>query len=310
MNSTVFLGQTYVTMGHYRRAADSLRRTIDALPGDILYQRLGASAVPAVISRAWLVWSLAELGEFAEGIAPGEEAIQIAEAAGHPFSLIAPRYGFGLLHLRKGDLDKAIPVLEHGLEVCNAWSLQTMAFHGVASFLGAAYVLAGRVADALPLLERVVKQTAAMDIIFDHVLSVIPLGEGYLRVGRFDDALHQARHAVEVCRQHHERGHEAWALRLLGEIHAHLDPPVVELAEEYYRQALQLANELEMRPLQAHCHCGLGIVYLKIGQQAQARSELSAAIELYRAMGMTFWLPQAEAVLAEAEGRSCGPTAD
>ena len=34
---------------------------------------------------------------------------------------------------------------------------------------------------------------------------------------------------------------------------------------------------------------------------ANARAELSAAIELYHAMDMTFWLPQAEAALAEVQ---------
>ena len=54
-----------------------------------------------------------------------------------------------------------------------------------------------------------------------------------------------------------------------------------------------------MRPLQAHCHRGLGTLYATIGQQEQARAELSAAIVLYRAMDMTFWLPQTEATLAQ-----------
>ena len=58
-----------------------------------------------------------------------------------------------------------------------------------------------------------------------------------------------------------------------------------------------------MRPLQAHCHYGLGTLYAKHGQREQARAELSAAIELYRAMDMTFWLPQAGATLAQVEGR-------
>jgi uncharacterized protein HemY len=58
-----------------------------------------------------------------------------------------------------------------------------------------------------------------------------------------------------------------------------------------------------MRPLQAHCHLGLGTLYAKTGQWEQARAELSTAIALYRAMGMTFWLPQAEAALAQVEGR-------
>jgi hypothetical protein len=56
-----------------------------------------------------------------------------------------------------------------------------------------------------------------------------------------------------------------------------------------------------MRPLQAHCHLGLGTVYAKTGQREQAHAELSIAIELHKAMDMTFWLPQAEAALVQVE---------
>jgi uncharacterized protein HemY len=74
-------------------------------------------------------------------------------------------------------------------------------------------------------------------------------------------------------------------------------------AEAHYQQALTLAEALGMRPLQAHCHRSLGTLYLKTEQCEQARAELSTAIHLYRAMEMTFWLPQAEAALAQVEGR-------
>jgi hypothetical protein len=58
-----------------------------------------------------------------------------------------------------------------------------------------------------------------------------------------------------------------------------------------------------MRPLVAHCYRSLGTLYVTTGQREQARAELSTAIALYRAMEMTFWLPQAEAALAQVEGR-------
>ena len=90
--------------------------------------------------------------------------------------------------------------------------------------------------------------------------------------------------------------------RLLGDLHAHRDPPAVEQAEASYQQALALAEELGMRTLQAHCHCGLGTLYTQLGRPEQARTELSVAIELYRAMEMTFWLPRAETALAQVEG--------
>jgi len=69
-------------------------------------------------------------------------------------------------------------------------------------------------------------------------------------------------------------------------------------AEAHYQQALALAEEIGMRPLQAHCHRGLGMLHGALGQQEEARRELSTAIEMYRTMDMTFWLPQAEAALA------------
>ncbi len=83
----------------------------------------------------------------------------------------------------------------------------------------------------------------------------------------------------------------------------HRDPPESELATAHYQQALALAEEPGMRPLQAHCHRGLGTLYLKTGQQEQAHTELSTAIALYRTMDMTFWLPETEAALAQVESQ-------
>ena len=101
------------------------------------------------------------------------------------------------------------------------------------------------------------------------------------------------------AREYQERGYQANALRLLGDITARRESPESALAEVHYQQALALAEELGMRPLQAHCHRGLGVLYSKTGQMEQARTELSAAIALYRAMDMSFWLPQAETALAQ-----------
>jgi tetratricopeptide (TPR) repeat protein len=170
--------------------------------------------------------------------------------------------------------------------------------------LGYAYALSGRLAEALPLLEQAVEQSAATKHMYLYPLCVAHLGEAYLLAGRIADADQQARHALERSRDLKQRGHEAYALRLLGEIAAQRQPPDTESAVAAYRQALALADELGMRPLQAHCHRDLGTLYARRGQQAQARTALSAAVALYRAMGMTFWLPQTEALLAQlGEGR-------
>jgi len=117
-------------------------------------------------------------------------------------------------------------------------------------------------------------------------------------MGHGEEALQHARQALDLALQQKDRGDEALALHQLGVVHAHADLPDVAQAEAYYQQAQTLADELGMRPLQAHCHRGLGMLYTKTGQQEQARAELSTAMEMYRTMEMTFWLPQVEVVLA------------
>jgi tetratricopeptide (TPR) repeat protein len=109
--------------------------------------------------------------------------------------------------------------------------------------------------------------------------------------------------AFERSQELKQRGHEAYALRLLGDVAMHRDPPEIEQTKTYYRQALALADELGMRPLLAHCHRGLGTLYATIDRREQARTALSTAIEMYTSMDMTFWLPQTKAVLAQVEGR-------
>jgi class 3 adenylate cyclase/tetratricopeptide (TPR) repeat protein len=290
------LGRIYFRLGDYPRAMTCLRWNVAALDGDQLRERFGESFGSAsersFQSRTWLAKCLAELGAFGDGIALVEEVMRVAEGNDNPFTRVAAYRDLGYVYLRNGDLNKAIPMLERGLSVCRVTSILGL-FPIMASLLGAAYGMAGRVAEALPLLEQAVAQA----------LMVAWLGEAYLLAGRLEEAHTCAMEALEFASTHKERGWQAYALRLLGEIHVHLNPPAIESAEAYYRQALSLANELDMRPLQAHCHRGLGTLYLKMGQQVQAGAELSAAIELYRAMEMTFWLPPTEAALAEVGGR-------
>ena len=296
-----FLGLVYFLQGDYRQAMDACRRAMAALEGEQRYERFGQPVLPAVRSRTYLSLCLAEVGAFAEGIAVGEAGLRIAEAVKHPVSLVTAYRSVGLLYLRQGDLHQALPLLERAAGLCEDADLP-FHFSLLAPALGAAYVLCGRVDEAVRLLERALEQTTSSGRMGGQTSLLFTLGEAHLRAGRLEEASTLAARALEHARTYQERGHEAYALRLLGDIATHRDPPEVEEAEASYRQALALAEELGMRPLQAHCHLGLGTLYAKTGQREQARTELSAAITLYRAMEMTFWLPQAEAALGQVEG--------
>ena len=106
-----------------------------------------------------------------------------------------------------------------------------------------------------------------------------------------------------LSRDRKERGHQAWALRLLGEIALHRHPPEVAPAEAFYRQALALAEGWACARSRPTAITGSACCMPQTGQREQARAALSTAIEMYQAMDMTFWLPQAEAALAQVEGR-------
>jgi class 3 adenylate cyclase/tetratricopeptide (TPR) repeat protein len=296
----LYLGTAYQFQGDSRRAIDCLMQTVASFDGARRHERFGQVILPAVNSRAWLAVCHAELGTFAEGYVLGEEGLRIAEAVTHPGSLMYASWGLGLLALRQGDLRRAFPFLERAMGICHEADLP-LYFPRTAAELGVAYILGGRVADAVPLLTQAMEQTTTTEMIGDQVLCGLSLGEAQVLAVRLEEAHALAERALALASMHQERGHQAYALRLLGDIAARHEPPESKQAEAHYRQALALAEELGMRPLQAHGHRGLGTLYATTGPREQARTELSTAIEMYRAMAMTFWLPEAERALAEVQ---------
>jgi class 3 adenylate cyclase/tetratricopeptide (TPR) repeat protein len=302
ISATLRLGPACHVIGDYRRAIQLLKHNVELLHGARSRERFGSAGVSAVLARSYLVFPLVELGEFGEALAIGGEALRLAEVADTLHSQALAAHSVGLVYLCRGDVDSAIPLLERTFHRVQSAHIYLDA-RLLASALGYAYALAGRVAEAVPFLEQAVQQAEALKVLFRYALWLVWLGEVYLRIGRTEETGELAQRAVDWARRHKEVGHEAWALRLLGAAAMHRCPPEIELAEAHYRQALALAEELGMRPLQAHCHSSLGILYAATGQQQQVRTELATAIALYRDMDMTFWLPQTEAALAQVEGQ-------
>jgi DNA-binding winged helix-turn-helix (wHTH) protein/tetratricopeptide (TPR) repeat protein len=300
--ANIYLGDVYLTtLSDYPRAAAVFRRNL-ALLQATPPERPGPAFLPAVTSRAYLAMCLAELGAFPEGHTHGAEAVRLAEAVGHPYSLAQACAAMGYLFVRQGALSQALPALERGRALSEALEFPLLTRLCTAR-LGVAYTLAGRLDEALPLLERAHEETLAVRRHPVYPLLTVRLAEAYVRAGREAEAQRLGQQALEAAQRQQQQGYQAYALRLLGESTARHEPLPGKRAESFYRQALTLAEALGMRPLQAHCHHGLGTLYAKTGQWEQARRALSTAIHLYRAMEMTFWLPAAEAALAQVERR-------
>jgi class 3 adenylate cyclase/tetratricopeptide (TPR) repeat protein len=291
-------GLAHHARGDYPTAIQTLTRNVTLLRGDLAREYFGLAALPSVYSRTWIAWSLAELGDFSEAIRRGREEVEIADAADHPLSRVNAYFGIGYVYLRQGALRQATDALENGCKLCQ--SLTVPFWLPVAtSLLGHAYTLAGRLAEAIPLLEDAVERAATMNRRVDQALWSAHLSEAYLAVGRIENARHYALLAAELARRHGERGNEAHVLRLQAKIASHPDVTDIGMSEAAYRAAVALATELRMRPLVAHCHLGLGKLYRRTGKREQAQEHLTTATAMYLEMGMTYWLEKAETEMRE-----------
>ena len=295
-----YLGRAYYYMGEYGQAIEFHKRNIESLNIETVCECFDMECPPSILCRVFLVMCFAETGEFAAAIEYGKDAIRIAREIDHSFGSVYADSGIGLAYLRKEDIGAAIVVLERGLERCRVADIPVQ-FPLVASPLGLAYVLSGRVAEGTALLEQAVGQTRSKRS-SGQGFRLSWLSEAYLRAGRLEEAASHAELALKFSRNHQERGREAWILRQLGKIHARRNPLDVDRIELYYRQALEQANELKMRPLIAHCHLSLGELCAQIDRSDKAQEELSTAIDLYRFMEMRAGLREAEIALAKIAG--------
>jgi tetratricopeptide (TPR) repeat protein len=290
------LGELYYSLGEYRRSMPFLSQAVAFFSGDRIRERASAAGFPAVIARTWLALAYAECGEMRPAQAQADDALKVAEALDHPWSLVLAETDAGRLAVHLRDVDQAVSRFERAGQIARTFGLSHWRPWS-AKGLGLAYAWAGRLEEAFPLFQEAAEETAASQFFFGHALRAAWQAEAHLLACRMAQARDGAARALVLARQHKERGHEAWVLRLLGEVASH--PEAVDTAQAlaHYTEALALATELEMRPLMAHCRLGLGRLYRCTGNRARADEHLQTALTMYREMGMTF-LEKAEATLA------------
>jgi class 3 adenylate cyclase/tetratricopeptide (TPR) repeat protein len=283
-------GPALTARGDHHRASQILAAAVERLRGDLSADTMGTTGIQAVFTRVYLVCSLAELGEFDRALRLAEEAVEIARAANHVYSLAFSYYGTGTVLAFQGDVARSITVLEQGLDVCRSWILPLM-LPLIGTSLGHAYCLADRADEAIILLENAELEASSMHRIGGRAMILVRLGEAYLRKLRIADAERCGRRALSLARKHGEYGHEAHALRFIAELRVR-DPPLLNESEANFLQALRRAEELGMRPLAAQCHLGLAKRYRWIGQQASAEQHLNTAAALFQELGMQFCLEE------------------
>jgi tetratricopeptide (TPR) repeat protein len=284
-----YLGYSCHAQGQYRRAEFILRENVDALERTRATDTGTQTAISYVTSSGWLAFTLAELGDFHAADACADQAMRAADAAGHVYGQTIARTLAGLVWLRRGHLDRARELLQPSLDACREKHLDV--WRPIpSSLLGLTLALRGHVDSALPLLEDGVHLSEVLGINAYLALWTLHKAEGLLAAGEPARAGEAARHALDLAIAHKERGHQAWAWRLLGEVASREGGAALARAEEHYGQALGIAEELKMQPLVAHVRMGWGRACRLLGDRLRAEEHLVAAFTLFREMDVPFWV--------------------
>src|SRR5262249_46292519 len=141
------MGQIYIALGAYRQAMAYVQANLTALHGERRSQYFGSFVLPALQARVHMVRCLSELGAFADGVAYGAEALQLAETVNRPYERLAVSFRLGPLHVHQGTLHQAIPMLEQALTLSQEADIPLFSPF-FALNLALAYALAGRATDA------------------------------------------------------------------------------------------------------------------------------------------------------------------
>lgn len=244
------IGAAAHAMGDYQQATRVLRENITLCEGHCLQEpdQFTYWFHWANASRTWLVYCLAEQGNFAEAIECAREGVANIERMRHPYAHMIALHGLAFAHLLRGDHGVAIPLLERGLTMSreNEVLLWDADF---ACALGNAYMLAGRGAEAVPFMERAIQQQKSIGQEGQLAFWMTWLCEAYLQLGHQADAKRLTNETLDLARERNQRGVQAFCHRLEAERIMRTDPFDPQATEQGFQKALALATELGMRPL-------------------------------------------------------------
>jgi len=275
-----YLGCTLAQAGKYRKSARTFERVLERVEASPPEERFGLPFVPAAVVRSWLVWSLAECGDFEAARAQAAIGVRVAEDANHPFSLAHILYDLGYLHIVEDDLAAAVRVLRRALAISREYGLGNLA-HFVTGFLGYALAMSGDRESGIAMLERARARYQAIGSGLFHALVCVHLADARLAGGELDAAEAVLQQAFALTEERGERGHTAYAMRVAGELAlARGTMAALEDARSRLTAALESANLRGMRPLAARCHRSLAEVCRRAGDRSGGESHAAAAIAL------------------------------
>jgi class 3 adenylate cyclase/tetratricopeptide (TPR) repeat protein len=283
----IYMARALLGRGECRQAIEMLHGTIRLLDEKPCDEFLGLPVLPAAYARSVLAASLAEIGEFEEAAAHAAEAAHRSSACGQPDSMLWANWSVGLVALLRGDSEYALRVFDNLLELCRTHDLDAY-LPRIMAALGCSKCRSGRVDEGLQLLEQAVRSGSSAEPRTARSFALIDKSEALFLSGDYARALTAATEAVEFTRDHQERGAEAYA-RLVRGLIGSTQLAESESAYDDLCAASTVASELNLLPLLAHSHLGVGEMHKKRGDSTRAREYIERGQRLVEALGIKQW---------------------
>jgi class 3 adenylate cyclase/tetratricopeptide (TPR) repeat protein len=252
-----YLCHAYHAMGGYAEGLRRAREILALLDGPRVSERFGLSGLPYSGACAMAAESLGELGDHEGALELIRRGQRVAEAANHLYSQMVLAAAQGDVLVGAGRIDEAIAILEPAVRVCREKNFVGQLINAL-KHLGRAYVLAGRSAAAIPLIQESIDLQEGASVYVQRTLQHTALAMAHLDLGDPELAEADLKKALEFAERNGEHSWEGWARLVWGELALYRGDRAT--AAQHFDEAQEIAEGLGMRPLLERCRAALARV--------------------------------------------------
>ena len=237
------------------------------------------------------------LGSFDEGKAFLEKGLRNAAKMNDLVALGLVEIQYGHFYLAKGDWEPSKEHFEKGIKrnEDTKWVLgSAMCWSG----LGYACSMLGDPVTGKRHAENGLKIHRDSGVEMLLSLAYLQLGWIHLDLGDLENALSLAEEALRLSQKNNEKLIEGSSWLVLGTISGKTEPLEINKAEGCILKGIEICKELRIKANYSLGHLYLGELYLNAGKKEKAIDNLKKAEEMFREMGMDYWLGKAQEVLA------------
>jgi class 3 adenylate cyclase/predicted ATPase len=269
------LGTTWFLLGALPTACQHLEAAIARYTPDqrrVPAFRMGID--PGVACRAWAAWTLWLLGYPDQALARLHEALALAHALAHPYSLALAQVHATWVSQFRRDVPAVHAHAEATVALATAQGFTFWEAWGT-SLRGWALALQGQGEAGLGQLRQGIAAVRATGAALGGPYRCTLLADVSDHLGHTDDALQALAEAHTLVEQQEERWWEAEVCRLRGVLRLRQTGTPPAEAEAWLQRALDVARRQEAKALELRAAMSLARLWQQQGKQAEARALLA-----------------------------------